>query len=296
MAGSEKKWVLGILIGLFFLNVLAWLGAYGFSQSRLLEINFFDVGQGDATFIESPWRHQILIDGGPSSNISEKLAREMPFWDRNIDLIVLTHPEKDHMAGLIEVLKRYKVKNILWTGVLRDTAEFKEWQNLIEEEQEKDGARIKIAKAGAKIIFSGKEERTGQIEVLYPFEDLEGKIVKDSNDTSLVLKLSFEENSFLFTGDISKSVEKRLLAAGTDVSADVLKIAHHGSKTSSGQEFIERVSPGISIIPAGRNNSYGHPHQEVLEVLKKYATTIFRTDINGDIKIISDGKNYVSDF
>ena len=126
--------ILGILLGL---NALAWLAVYNLSQARLLEVDFFDTGQGDAIFIETPQNYQILIDGGPDSTILEKLNKEMPFWDRTIDLIILTHPEKDHMAGLIEVLKRYKVENILWTGIVRDTAEYKEWQKSIQKEKDK---------------------------------------------------------------------------------------------------------------------------------------------------------------
>ena len=126
MNKDSKKIILvifGILIGL---NILAWLAVYDLSKSQFLEVNFFDVGQGDSIFIETPQRHQILIDGGPDETILEKLGREMPFWDRTIDLIILTHPEHDHLAGLIEVLKRYKVENILWTGVSRTTSEYKE--------------------------------------------------------------------------------------------------------------------------------------------------------------------------
>src|SRR3989339_2204598 len=117
----EKKSVPIILGVLFCFNILAWIGVWELSQTEL-EVTFFDVGQGDAIFIETPQNQQILIDGGPASIILEKLGREMPFWDRTIDLIILTHPEHDHMAGLIEVLKRYQVGNILWTGVVRDTA------------------------------------------------------------------------------------------------------------------------------------------------------------------------------
>ena len=111
--------ILGVLFGL---NVLAWVAVYDLSQSQLLEIVFFDVGQGDAIFIETPQGHQILIDGGPDSTVLERLGDEVPFWDRTIDLIILTHPEQDHVSGLIDVLKRYKVENILWTGVLKDTS------------------------------------------------------------------------------------------------------------------------------------------------------------------------------
>ena len=271
--------ILGVLLGL---NILAWVVVYDLSQSQLLEVTFFDVGQGDAIFIETPQKHQILIDGGPDETVLEKLGNEMPFWDRTIDLIILTHPEHDHVAGLIEVLKRYKVENILWTGVLRDTAEFKEWTRLIKEEK----AAIKIAQASQKI----KIQRT-VLCVLYPFENFEGKVVKNTNNTSIIARLVFGENSFLFTGDNYKSVERKLLEKGTEINSDVLKVGHHGSKTSTAEEFIAKVLPEIAVIQVGQDNAYGHPHPETLEILEKYGTNILRTDINGDIKILCDSQS-----
>lgn len=272
---------------LFFADIFAWWLVYDLSQDKL-EVVFFDVGQGDAIFIETPKNQQILIDGGPSSAVLEKLAKEMPFWDRTIDLIVLTHPEQDHITGLLDVLKRYQIKNILWTGVVRDTAEYKEWVDLIKKEK----ANIIIAKSGEKISFFEKLS----FLVLNPFDDWRGKELKDSNPTSIVLKLAFGETSFLFTGDITKSIEKELVLGPAEhkaqLDSDVLKVGHHGSKTSSSDDFIKQVSPEIAVIPAGKNNSYGHPHQQTLDTLAKYGIKIFRTDIDGDIKIISNGVSY----
>ncbi len=281
--GKAKNHTFLILAVLFSLNILAWLAVYDLSGSEL-EIVFFDIGQGDAIFIETPQRHHILIDGGPSSIISEKLAREMPFWDRTIDLIILTHPEKDHLSGLIEVLKRYKVENVLWTGIVRNTSEYQAWLKLIKEE----GSNVFEAKAGL-----GIKAGRAALDVLYPFENLAGREFENSNDTSIVNRLIFGENSFLFTGDISQSVETEL---ADDLDSDILKVSHHGSKTSTAKEFVEAVSPKIAVISSGRNNSYGHPHQETLETLADYDINVLRTDELGDIKIISDGKNYAVSF
>jgi len=282
---KNKKFVFLILSILIISSIISWIAVYDLSQPQLLEVTFFDIGQGDAIFIESPKRHQILIDGGPSPVILEKLGKEMPFWDRSLDLIILTHPEHDHIRGLIEVLKSYKVENILWTGVKRDTSEYEEWLRLIR------------AKAGQKIILSGRLldkkyfEQIGLMEIFYPFESLEGKEVKNTNNTSIIAKLIFNENSFLFTGDAYKSVEKKLVKKELNLDSDVLKVGHHGSKTSSGKEFIEKVSPEIVVISVGKENRYGHPHQETLAILNKYDIKILRTDEQGDIKIISDGTN-----
>lgn len=282
--GKTKKSALIILGILFCLNLFAWIVIYDLNRPQPLEVIFFDIGQGDAIFIETPKGQQILIDGGPDSTILEKLSREMPFYDRTLDLIILTHPEQDHLAGLLEVLKSYKIDNILWTGIIRETAEWQEWISLIEEE----GAKVKIARANQRVIL--QENPPVFIEILYPFESLEGQKFKNSNDTSIVASLVFADNSFLFTGDITRKVELKLVNQEACLDAEVLKVAHHGSKTSSSQEFLERVRPKIAIIQAGNDNRYGHPHPEVLANLKKFDIEILRTDQDGDIKIISNTK------
>ncbi len=278
---NSKKFLIIILGFLFSLNLLAWVYVYNLDKDRFLEINFLDVGQGDAIFIETPNKQQILIDGGSDLTILGKLGKDMPFYDRSIDLIILSHPEKDHMFGLLEVLKRYKIKNILWTGIIRDTPEWQEWENLIKTED----AQIKVVKAGEKIILSSNPLIF--FEILFPFDNLGNQEFKDSNNTSIVARLIFKEDSFLFTGDIEKSIEDKL--TNRDIGSDVLKIAHHGSKTSSSEEFLKSVSPNIAVIQVGDNN-YGHPHPEVLAKLDQFGIQVLRTDKNGDIKIISDGK------
>ncbi len=292
MTKAGKNFVLGIFAGLICFNILAWLAVFDLSKPKFLEVNFFDVGQGDAIFIETPEGRQILIDGGPGSAVLEKLGREMPFWDRTLDLIILTHPEHDHIVGLIEVLQRYKVDYILWTGIKRETAEYKEWQNLIQ----KEGAEIIIAQRGRKIFLCDKSiepELQYFIEILWPFENLEGQEVKNTNNSSVIARLVFGERSFLFTGDVYKSIERKLAKEGIYLVSDVLKVSHHGSKTSTSREFIEAVSPRMAVIQCGKDNRYGHPHPQTLAILEEFGIKILRTDLHGDIKIISDGINYV---
>ncbi len=267
---------------LICLNIIAWVVVWDLSQPRFLEVVFFDVGQGDSIFIETPERFQILIDGGPGLTVLEKLGQEMPFYDRTIDLIILTHPDHDHLFGLLEVLKRHEVKNILWTGVIRDTAEWEEWKRLIEQE----GADIIIAEAGQKIVLS----ENIYLSILYPFESLENKEVKGCNNTSVVANLVFEGVSFLFTGDIEKEIERKLVEQNVDLDSDILKVAHHGSKTSSCSEFLEIVSPELAVISVGENN-YGHPHPDVLANLEKFDIQVLITKELGNIKIVSDGNN-----
>ncbi|MBD3208508.1 MAG: MBL fold metallo-hydrolase [Candidatus Nealsonbacteria bacterium] len=280
MEDKNKRVVVWILSVLSLANVFAWSVVYDLLQTRPLEVNFFNVGQGDAVFIETPQGYQVLIDGGPGSVVLEKLAQEMPFWDRDLDLVVLTHPEHDHVAGLIEVLKRYQVDHILWTGVTRDTGEYEEWKKMVEERE-----GVVIARAGQ--VISTPQTK---FYVLHPFESLKSQTVKNTNNSSVALSLRYLENSFLFTGDLYKSVENDLVERNGDLSSDVLKVGHHGSKTSTGKEFLEAVDPGIAVISAGSGNSYGHPHEEVLDILNDYDINILRTDRDGDIKIISDGQ------
>ena len=279
---SKNRKTLAYLFGVLILsNVFAWCVVYDLSRQKYLEVCFFDVGQGDSAFIQTPQLNQILIDGGPDSSVLGKIEKRIPFWDRTIDLIVLSHPDFDHLTGLLDVLKRYKVENVLWTGALKDSSKVAEWQRLIK----KEGSNVIIAKAGQRISNKGLV-----IEILHPFEDISGQIPKDTNQTSIVLKLSYGEKSFLFTGDIYNTQESDLLERGIDVDSDVLKVAHHGSKTSSFDSFIASVSPEAAVISLGKDNSYGHPHKEVLDILNKYGIKILRTDELGDIEMMSDGK------
>jgi competence protein ComEC len=250
---------------------------------NFLEVTFFDIGQGDAIFIETSYGHQVLIDGGPNSVILEKLAEEMPFWDKTIDLIILTHPDQDHITGLLSVLESYNVKRILWTGIVRDTSQYDKWKELIE----KENAEIIIA-------HSSQEVRMGKVslDILYPFESLEGQEIKNCNDTSIVSRLVYGSNSFLLTGDATKALENKIMSY-YELNSDVLKVGHHGSKTSTSKGFLENVSPDIAVISCGRNNPYKHPHEIVLKNLEEFGIKILRTDQEGDIKIISNGNNLI---
>ncbi len=283
MSSKDKKPVFVILSILFFFNILAWIAVFNLSQPRFLEVVFFDVGQGDAIFIETPQRHQILIDGGPDTAILEKLGEQMPFWDRSIDLIILTHPSADHLSGLLFVLERYDVESILWTGVKSDTLAYQRWIDLVEKEK----ANIFIAQKGQRIRLGEKV----YLDILYPFEILEGEMVRREakmNNTSIVSRLVYGDNSFLFTGDIEKRGEQDLSKKNEIyLNSDILKIAHHGSKTSTSEEFLKKVNPKIAVIQVGENR-FGHPHLEVLERLEKFDVKILRNDQQGNIKIISD--------
>lgn len=299
---KHKRAIYIFIAFLFVLNIFAWQEVFYLSQNHNLKVSFLDVGQGDSAFIETPERHQILIDGGPSSAVVGKIAGRMPFWDRTLDLVILTHPEKDHMQGLLEVLKRYKVDNILWTGVYKNAPEYKEWINVLAK-QKSLGAKIIIAKAGQE-IKAGKV----LIDILHPLESLSGKDPgKAMNDTCVVNKLIYGKNSFLFTGDISSAGEQVLTDSQNnnqsaysheyatlkfyDLKSDVLKVAHHGSKYSSSDLFLQNVLPSIAVISVGAKNTYGHPTPEAMQRITNVGAKILRTDQLGDIVISSDGQS-----
>ena len=278
----QEKTKIKILAVLFAIAVIVWVFVFvEVRQKEFLEINFFDVGQGDSIFIETMDKKQILIDGGPDLSILEKIGLEMPFYDRYIDLIILSHPEADHLNGLIEVIKRYEIGAIITTGVIRDTEQYKQWIETIEEKN----IPIYIAEADGEIDFGNNIK----LDILYPFENLKGKILSDSNNSSIVAKLIYNNFETLFTGDIEKSIENKLISAGLNLKSDVLKVAHHGSKTSSSEEFLNAVNALLAIIPVGKDNKYGHPHQEVLDRLidiLKFETS------EGDIEILSNGEEF----
>ncbi|MFZ2390400.1 MAG: MBL fold metallo-hydrolase [Minisyncoccales bacterium] len=268
-----------ILLTLFILNFLVFPFVVILSLPAYLEVSFFDIGQGDSIFIEAPSGYQVLIDGGPGySKVLDGLSKEMFLNDKEIDLIILSHPESDHMTGLFSVLDNYKVNNIIWTGIEKNGVKFETWKRMIEEE----GANIYYANSG-DIIKMGEVS----LEIISPKESIAGKEYKESNNTAVVAKLKYKDSSFLFTGDISSKIESEL----SDIDVDVLKIAHHGSKYSTSDEFLEKVSPLVSVIQVGKN-SYGHPTEEVLTRLDNFGIKVLRNDTNGDIKIVSDGLNY----
>ncbi len=280
-----RKLIIGIIVILFCFNVLAWTAIFQIRERQFLKVVFFDIGQGDSIFIETPKKTQILIDGGPSSKVVEKLGNELPFSDRSIDLVIATHPDSDHIGGLVEVLKSYQVDLVASTGVKGSTAEFDEFAS----EVEKSKANQVILKKGQRISIGNLF-----LYVLAPLEDFEGKVVKDYNTSSLVLKAVYGNNSFLLTGDAPQSVEKKMAEQGENLASQVLKVGHHGSASSSSDIFLEKVDPEIAVIQVGRDNSYGHPNSEVLDRLEKYGIMLLRTDQQGDITITLDGTGLIN--
>jgi len=288
-----KKYLYLILIFLFTFNIFAVIVFYQQKPTQVPKIVFLDIGQGDAVLIDTGDDLQILIDGGDGRDILNKLGEHLPFYDRKIELVVMTHPDKDHLGGLVEVLKYYEVGQILETGIKCDKVICEEWDRLIKEKN----IPVEYAEFGQRI-------RTGSMElaILYPFESLEGKEAKNSNDASIVLRavvgdsfrtrgnsgeIDSEQESWskkaevLFTGDAGYPVERELLNKNVNVKAKILKVSHHGSKHATSNAFLQAVNPEKAIISVGKN-SYGHPAEELLNRLKNMSIEIFRTDEIGD--------------
>ena len=240
-----------------------------------LSVVFLDVGQGDAILI-SEGSQQILIDGGKDGKLLlEKMGKFVPFWDRKIEAIIISHPDQDHIGGLIDVLKVYQVDAVLETKMQSESQTFKKLEEII--------ATRNIEKTEAKKDVTMKFASGATAEILYPFETVADINSKDTNTNSVVVKLLFGENKFLFTGDLATTEEDKLLSGGLDLDIDFLKVAHHGSKYATSDEFLNKVSPTDAIISVGKNNSYGHPGTEVLQRLLKYRANILRTDELGDV-------------
>ena len=243
-----------------------------------LKVSFFDVGQGDSTFIELPDGETMLIDAANPEDgefIKEKIERT---GYKKIDYLVATHPHSDHIGGMAEIVNEFEIGNVYMPKVSHNTSSFEKLVDAISQKN----IKIKEAKAGT-VVF---EKEDLKAYILSPKRDYE-----DLNNYSVVLKLEYKDTDFLFTGDAEKEVEHELLKSGADLKAQVLKVGHHGSSTSSDKKFISAVSPQYAVISCGEDNDYGHPHKETLKVLESSGTEILRTDILGDIKVFSDGEN-----
>lgn len=256
---------------------LAGLYLWNLEQKPELQVYFFDVGQGDSIFIEAKDGTQILIDGGPTNKILPLLGGVMPFYDHSIDAVILTHPHADHVSGLIEVLKRYSVGSVIESGASYNTAEAKEFENLVSEKHIK---KIIINKPTKLSFF-----KNAALNFLFPDKSFDGRILKNVHDSALVSELDFEGKKILFMADAEKNLERYLIQKGVLGDVDVLKIGHHGSKTSSNDFFLKVVKSEYAVISVGSRNRYGHPPQDVLSRLATAGAKIFRTDINGTIKL-----------
>ena len=266
-----------ILIILLTANFLAGLVFLDFKNANAVKVNFYDIGQGDGMMIEAGNNVQIIIDGGATDKMVEKIGQDLPFYDRRIELVIMTHPDKDHLGGLVDVIRYYQVGQVLATGIKCETAICREWDKIIEEKN----VPVKIVRAGQVINLGGG----AYLAIFSPRENLSGQKFKDDNSTSVVAKLISGGRSALFTGDIGFKVENKLMESGVNLDSDILKISHHGSKYATSSKFLEAVSPETAVISAGKNNSYNHPAEELLSRISDCGAAIKRTDLDGDVRM-----------
>ena len=278
-----KKYLPYILISsIFLVGITTAFLLYTHKDKYIMKVVFLDVGQGDSIYIEAPNGKQVLIDGGPDAKLLSSLAKVMPFADRSIDMVIATHPDADHIGGLPILLDNYKVTSILENGATSTSAVYAS----LEDKISKDKVNKIIARRGMHIILDDKKNI--YLDILFPNRDISNM---ESNDGSIVSKLVYGNDSFMFTGDASLYTENLIEWNESDstLHSEVLKLAHHGARTSSSSLWLEKVNPSIAIISAGKNNKYGHPHQETLDRLSSLHIPYLSTIDIGNIMFRSDG-------
>jgi len=270
----KKIFLIGLLLSLFILLLLG--GAiHIYSQPRQLEVDFLNVGQGDSALIKIPSGEVILIDGGPDNRTLRRLGENLPFYRRRIDTIILSHYHDDHAVGLVEIIKRYRVKNLIYAPVSASAPAVEE---------------MLAAAAGQSLSVLAFE---AQAKISYNngcFINLLNPVslgIKPDGNNSLVARLDCDGQQVLFTGDNSLTVEKALVNSDWDLSATVFKASHHGSNSANSELFLSAVSPKLMVISVGADNKFGHPHPQVMARADNFNLTISRTDKLGTIKIFS---------
>ncbi len=288
---NNQKWVSSLLVFIIIIAIsifAPWEDAYQKAGLKTdsnidnypLSVHFIDVGQGDCIFIKIG-DNTMLIDSGEKNN-DEKIIKYL----RNngvdrVDYIIATHPHSDHIGAMETIIESFEIKNVIMPRLSeQNMPTTKGYENFL----------IAVKNSGANVIaatpFNEYEFGDANFAILSPSNQS-----KNLNNMSVVIKLSFGDTSFLFTGDAESQVEQELISSGYDIRSNVLKMGHHGSNTSNTERFLQAVNPSFSVISCGKDNSYGHPHEEVVELLNKYDINYKRTDKNGIIVVGSDGSN-----
>ena len=271
----------GAIVMLGVSAVVVWTPLLRSGGAQELTVNFLDVGQGDAILIETPSGRHMLIDGGVDATILRELGSVLSFFDRTIDIVVATHPDADHVGGLRSVLERYDVAVLMRPGALyEDDSAFASVLAIATQQNVNEV----IARRGQVIDFGDGT----RLEILFPDRDVSGVA---SNDASIVARVVFGEHEFLLTGDSPQKIEEYLVTLGPDaLASDVLKVGHHGSKTSSSELFLGYVNPTYGVFSRGCDNRYGHPHAEVVSTFAKFEVRTFDTCTDNRIVFASDGQ------
>jgi len=284
MTRKEFKKILSKYSVLAIITVVVIIALYIFNRYNSykvadgeVEVHFIDVGQGDAALLLSD-KGSVLIDTGTTES-GEKVAAYVSSRTETIDYLVLSHPHEDHIGGAKAVFDSVTVKNVVMPDKTADSTSFDRLMDSIE------GSDAKVIAAERGVNFSVGD---ADFVILSP---IPGEDYEETNDVSTVVRVTYGGTSFMFTGDAEALVEKEILEEYSDIRCDVLKVGHHGSSTSSTEAFLKAVSPDIAVISCGKDNSYGHPHFEIIKRLENIGSNIYRTDMRGTVVITSDGKN-----
>lgn len=292
-----KPW-LYLFIFLTASVILVFLASFSLVDSRL-HVIFCNVGQGDATLIYRG-NVQILVDGGPDSSVLSCLSKHMPFWDRKIEVVTMTHPQDDHHGGLVDIVRRYKVGLFLAPPVDNSTQGFKILKSEVERKRIKvfnptQGDVLRNGLIRIETIWPSPQRLSSLAMASGPSRNVLGAFTttKDLNEFSIVQKVSYGDFDVLLTGDIEPPVTETIadLLEGR-AGIEVLKVPHHGSKNGLTEKLLEAVSPKLAVISVGKKNRYGHPHKEVTKLLSEKITKIMRTDLDGEVEIVTDGKRW----
>lgn len=302
-----------VLVGLCLLSqLLLWIGWINTPDDKL-HLVMCDVGQGDG-FLLQQGTTQVVIDGGPPSDgMLACLKDHMPFWDTTIELVVASHADSDHIGGLIAVVESYQVSNVLISQSTKETTVFEQFNQIVQKKSSQ-GLQIIRPRMGqsfdlgpgfsATVVHPNKPELDAPTSPINPSSS--ERVLQDSlnpkgydsrvvptneNDASIILFIAYHEKSFLFTGDAGTEIESALVRNQLIAEVDVLKTSHHGSKSGTSQALLEVITPEIALISVGKNNPYGHPNQEVIQRLQRSGTQILRTDLLGEVELVSDGTN-----
>jgi competence protein ComEC len=285
----RKKYLLMIFLTILVLNLIIGCNLFNNSlnKNNQLEVDkmivhYIDVGQGDSILIQVNNKN-LLIDSGPKSD-KKKLINYLSALNlEKLDYVIATHPHEDHIGNMSDVIDDYNVQNFYAPKVQSTTKTF---EKMIESLKSKN-LKINVIKKGTDSINLGENTK---VTVFSPSKDS----YEDLNNYSPVIKIEYGKTSFLFTGDAQKDVEKEILASNEDISADVLKVGHHGSSTSTTKEFLNKVHPLIGVISVGQDNTYNHPNNDTLKHLKENKINTYRTDKDGTVILSSDGSNIIS--
>lgn len=275
------KYIIGCL---FLITFSIWISVSSLDTN--LQIIACDVGQGDAILIQKK-STQILIDGGPDNSVLSCLGRHMPFWDRSIEMVILTHPDIDHYGGLIDVFKNYKIKKYITNGDRSSSESYKVLENLVGG----SGVSSVLLHAPMSVRFD-----LIWLDTVWPqqkVQDLKNqKFETRDNNNSIVLLLNYGQFKALFTGDVETEVSDQLSENNKVQNSEYIKVNHHGSKNGLSQKLLDVIKPKVAVISVGKKNRYGHPHAEILKILNDKDVKTLRTDFAGDIVIVTDGKTF----